>query len=164
MRIGIMSDSHDHMDNVRQAVGLFNESAVEHVLHAGDFVAPFVLPELGKLNCGMTGVFGNNDGERLGLRTVSEGIGEIIVQPAMIELGGRNLVMVHEPEPVDALAASGKFDLVVYGHLHQRDLRHVNETLIINPGETCNWVSGEPSIVLLDLETMDAQILELKGK
>jgi putative phosphoesterase len=72
MKVGIMSDSHDHLINIRKAVETFKEAGVGFVLHAGDFVAPFVANELQKLNCPLLGVFGNNDGERIGLAEPTE--------------------------------------------------------------------------------------------
>ena len=51
MKVGIMSDSHDHLINIRKAVEIFNEAGVGFILHAGDFVAPFVANELQKLKC-----------------------------------------------------------------------------------------------------------------
>jgi len=39
--IGIMSDSHDHMEAIRAAVEVFNQAGVKLVVHAGDLIAPF---------------------------------------------------------------------------------------------------------------------------
>ncbi len=67
MLIGIMSDTHDNLPAIRKAVEFFNERNVDLVIHAGDYVAPFVARELKKLKAPLKGVFGNNDGERKGL-------------------------------------------------------------------------------------------------
>ena len=40
MKIGIMSDSHDHFDNIRKSIELFKARKVDHVIHLGDFVNP----------------------------------------------------------------------------------------------------------------------------
>ncbi len=163
VKIGLFSDSHDHLTNLRRAVQVFNEEGVAYALHAGDFVAPFVANELQKLNCPLLGVFGNNDGERLGLQARFKGFGaEIKVQPAFIELGGKRFVLVHEHEVVDALAKSGLFDVVVYGHTHKLDLRREdNGTLIVNPGEVCGWLSGKATVAVLDTETMEVRWVDL---
>ena len=47
--IGIMSDSHDHMDAIKTAVDVFNQAEVELVIHAGDIIAPFTVKEFKKL-------------------------------------------------------------------------------------------------------------------
>ena len=75
MKLGVMSDSHDNIPNVKRAVALFNELSVDLVVHAGDFIAPFAIDPLGDLNCGVVGVFGNNDGERIVVAKRFETIG-----------------------------------------------------------------------------------------
>jgi uncharacterized protein len=164
MKVGIMSDSHDHLVNIRKAVEIFNEAGVGFVLHAGDFVAPFVANELQKLKCPLLGVFGNNDGERIGLQNRLKSFGaEVKVQPAFIELDGKRFVIVHEHELVDALAESGKFDVVVYGHTHNADIRKASNGCLIDhyPGEVCGWLTGKPTVAILDTETMEVRLMEL---
>jgi putative phosphoesterase len=79
MKIGIMSDSHDNLKMVDMAVKIFLERGVQHVFHAGDIIAPFVVDSLKKLGRGVpvTAVFGNNDGEKLFLIKRFEEIGSI---------------------------------------------------------------------------------------
>ena len=67
MKIGIMSDSHDNMPAIVKAVGFFNDVGVSLVIHAGDLITPFVAKPLSELDMDLVAVFGNNDGERLGL-------------------------------------------------------------------------------------------------
>src|SRR5688500_8615983 len=124
MKLGVLSDSHDNVPNVKKAVALFQAEGVERVIHAGDFVAPFAIPPLGELPCQVVAVLGNNDGEKAGLHRRFEAIGGTL-EPKMATLtvGERRIAVVHEPEPVEALAASGLFDMVIYGHTHQIDVR-----------------------------------------
>ncbi|MCK4491079.1 MAG: metallophosphoesterase family protein, partial [Candidatus Altiarchaeales archaeon] len=58
--IGLMSDSHHHMDAIRGAVEFFNSRGVDLVLHAGDLISPFTAGEFGKLGCRFVAVYGNN--------------------------------------------------------------------------------------------------------
>ncbi len=67
MKIGVLSDSHDNLAKIEEAVKFFNNKKVKFVFHAGDFVAPFTIPKFKKLNCPWLGVLGNNDGEEKGL-------------------------------------------------------------------------------------------------
>ena len=62
--IGVIADTHDRLPMVDKAVKKLNEENVELVLHAGDYVAPFVIPKFQKLKAKLIGVFGNNDGDR----------------------------------------------------------------------------------------------------
>ncbi|HIE47776.1 TPA: metallophosphoesterase, partial [Candidatus Bipolaricaulota bacterium] len=42
MLIGAVADTHDNLTLLRQALTLLKERGAELVLHAGDFVSPFV--------------------------------------------------------------------------------------------------------------------------
>lgn len=45
MKIGILSDTHDDIDNVKEAIYRFREQKVELIIHAGDFVSRALLNE-----------------------------------------------------------------------------------------------------------------------
>lgn len=161
MRIGVMSDSHDHLPNLDKAVGLFNAEGVGHVIHAGDFVAPFAVARLEGLRARVTGVFGNNDGERLLVARRFEKIGEVYPVMARLELGGRRIAVVHEDFPVEGLAHSGLYDVVIYGHTHQVEVRRVGGTLVLNPGEVCGYLTGRATVALVDLERLGVEVRDL---
>ncbi|MGZ4857216.1 MAG: metallophosphoesterase [Methanobacteriaceae archaeon] len=159
--IGIMADSHDHLEAIRKAVDLFNQVGVELVIHAGDLIAPFTAQEFMNLQPPFEAVFGNNDGEKQGLRMAYENLC-ILEDFKELKISGRNIVVIHGKEQrlVDALAQSGNYDLVVRGHTHQKEIID-NKTLIINPGETCGYVSGERTIILLDPVDMSWEVVYL---
>lgn len=160
MKLGIMADSHDNVPMVRRAVELFNWHAVGLVIHAGDFVAPFAVAPLADLDCRVVSVFGNNDGERVVLAKKLEAIGEVHPNLAETEIGGRRIATMHYPELAEPIAASGHYDLVIYGHTHKIDLRR-GETLVLNPGEVGGWLSGRSTVAIVELDTMEVEILDL---
>jgi predicted phosphodiesterase len=43
MKIGRLSDTHDGIDNVKEAIYRFKEQKVELIIHAGDFVFPGII-------------------------------------------------------------------------------------------------------------------------
>ncbi|MBI5101522.1 MAG: metallophosphoesterase [Nitrospirae bacterium] len=159
MLVGILSDTHDNMPQIRKAVDLFNLRKVGHVIHAGDFGAPFTFRILKDLEAEFTGIFGNNDGEKLLLQKISKG--RVFQQPHIFELGGKKIVVIHEHHIVNALAASGHYDIVVYGHTHEPDVRKIGRTLVVNPGETGGWLHGKSTVAVLDLDKMEAEITGL---
>lgn len=161
MRIGVISDSHDHMTYLQRAVEALNDHRVELVLHAGDYVAPFTVNALQKLTCPLKGVFGNNDGERLGLAKRLSEIGQVQVQPFFLELAGVRVAMVHEPEPVEAFARSGLYHLVIYGHTHQQELRTVGDCVVLNPGEVCSWLTGRATLAIVELPALKVEMITL---
>jgi len=161
VRLGLLADSHDHLEHLHRAVEAFQARGVTALVHAGDFVAPFAVPPLGRSGVPVYGVFGNNDGERLGLAArFAEIGGRVAERPLELELEGHRVLVLHEPFGLEALAASGAWSLVVYGHTHRVDVRP-GPTLVINPGETCGWLTGRPTAAVVDLETGQAEILEL---
>lgn len=159
MKVGVISDTHDRLPTFRRAVALFKRLRVDAVLHAGDYVAPFaaklIVPdELGiPLHC----IYGNNDGERKGLKAV---LPDIVDGPLSVQIGGRTIVMHHFIDwlkPQDYAAA----DVVITGHTHQVVNEVKGGKLFLNPGECCGWLTDRCTIALLDLETMKAEIVEV---
>lgn len=162
MKIGILSDSHDNVPAIKAAVDRCRAAGIAQLLHAGDFIAPFALLPLAEAGAPVTAVFGNNDGERVGLARIAAERGWTLgAKFAFGEVGGLRFALHHEPEPVEALAASGLYDLVVYGHTHARDIRTVGRTLIVNPGEVGGWLTGERGLVILDTATGVPEVVSL---
>lgn len=159
MLIGILSDSHDDMVAIRKAVDILNARGVTIVIHAGDITSPFTFEVFGELNAPLIGIFGNNDGDKLLLQKKSKG--NIRNQPLIKTFQRKKTVVVHEPDLVDALADSGHFDLVVYGHTHKPEIRKINNTLVINPGKAAKLHKGESTVAVLNIETMEAEIIRL---
>jgi len=160
MLIGIMADSHDNLPKVRQAVEIFNRKKVGLVLHAGDFIAPFVVRELKNLSCPLIGVFGNNDGERKGLREKIGEIGEVHLPPFSCEQGRKRILLLHDPKNLKSVQTN-QYDLIVYGHTHQPEIKREGRTLLINPGECGGWLTGHCTIGLVDLDKMEAEVITL---
>jgi predicted phosphodiesterase len=55
------------MPMIEKAVKKLNKENVELVLHAGDYVSPFVIPKFKALNAKLIGVFGNKRAADLSL-------------------------------------------------------------------------------------------------
>jgi putative phosphoesterase len=54
------------------------------------------------------------------------------------------------------------YDVIIYGHVHEAKAYKKGRTLIINPGEVCGYLTGKPSIAVLDTKSMEARIIPLK--
>lgn len=161
MKIGVISDTHDRLPTFRRAVSMFKNLGVEAIFHAGDYVAPFaaelIAPD--KLGVPLYCVYGNNDGEKAGLKKI---LPNIVDGPLRVELGGKTIVMHHFIDwlsPKDIVGA----DVVITGHTHEV----VNDTrqgvLFLNPGECCGWVNDRCTVMLLDLEMKKADVVEVHG-
>jgi len=51
--------------------------------------------------------------------------------------------------------------MVVYGHTHQAKGYVSGETLIVNPGEVCGYLTGESTIATVDTDTRQIETLRL---
>ena len=110
-------------------------------------------------------VFGNNEGEKIMVQSTIEGFGGEIYDDCfkgVIEDKDKRIFMTHTQAYLDEIVNSRIYDLVIYGHTHKPDIRRVDKTLVINPGETTDWITGAPQIVILELDSMDYQIIPLK--
>ena len=161
MKIGVMADSHENMPMIAQAVKLFNREKVELVLHAGDFISPITAKEFKKLKAKLIGVFGNNDGDRLYLHRKFRKIGEIHPDTWEMEIAGKRVALMHQPRFLEALIASKRYDVIIYGHTHRVDIRS-GPPLVLNPGECGGWLTGKCTVGIVDLETMKVDILPLE--
>ncbi len=155
-RIGVMSDTHDHLDNVRKAVALFNRLKPDLVVHCGDIVAQFVLKEIGGLRMPVSGVYGNCDGDRAALRERAEEFGLALHDgPYGFDLGGKRIVVSHQP-----LKPLPDCDFYLHGHTHK--LRHEGTgPAVVNPGEACGWLSGRATVAMLDTDTAEVEFHDL---
>ncbi len=162
MKVGILSDSHDRLENLKQAVGLFRRAGVEALIHAGDFCSPFCFQELKALHgVACYAVFGNNDGDRVMLREKSRDFCIFKDMVHELELGGRRLVVMHYPDLAEPLFHSGAYDLVVYGHTHRLVSRGSSERRLLNPGTCSGYLADRATVALWDTASMEVEILSL---
>jgi putative phosphoesterase len=165
MLIGAISDTHDNLPLVEKAVQILNEQKVGLVLHAGDYVAGFVIPKFKQLNCQLIGVFGNNDGDHELLKkrfgetsncTIHDRFTQVTIDDYRIAL-----LHGHETELLNAIIDSDYFDAVIHGHSHNQSINRKRKTLSINPGELCGYLTGKPTIAILDTVKNEPKIIEL---
>ncbi len=159
--IGILSDTHDNLTRVREAVRFFNGAGCDLVIHAGDFVAPFTAEELRNLQAPVKAVFGNCDGERTGLAQAFRGLGEIGEPPLTFSHAGRRFLVRHLDAPIERNSASEVFDVVIFGHTHRPLVERRDGVLLVNPGETGGWLRGKSTLALLDPLALAVEIITL---
>lgn len=164
MLLGLMADTHDNIYLIDRAVERLNDEGVELVLHAGDYISPFTIPHFRGLKARMIGVYGNNEAERALLRRRFGELGvEIRGLFAEVRDEGVRIALLHghEGELFNSLLGLGVYDVVVHGHTHRAVVRRVGDTLVVNPGEVCGYLTGRCTIALLETEAMECQILEI---
>jgi uncharacterized protein len=160
MRIGILSDIHDNIWALQDALGAL--AGVDALLGLGDYCAPFTVAAIAEACPGAVHlVWGNNDGDKVAIVRNAARFGHVTIHGdwARLSLGGRSIAMVHDPALGQALAEGGRFDLVCYGHDHARRLATLGGTLLVNPGEVMGRF-GVRSVAMDDTESHSAEIVE----
>jgi putative phosphoesterase len=63
---------------------------------------------------------------------------------------------------LEALIDSKGFDVILYGHTHEVKIEHRFRSIIVNPGELCGYLTGKPTMAILDTETKKVEILNIQ--
>ena len=161
MKLGLISDSHDHLDHIRRAAAEFRKQEVDLVIHAGDHVSPPAVRALQGLN--MAGVFGNNDGEKLGISKAYDKIGGRFEGDFLkIEVGGEAIAVYHGtvPEIKEALGRCGLYRAVISGHTHEIENRLAGRTRLLNPG-SAHGFGKSATIMIYDTDADRVDVIEL---
>ena len=162
-----MSDSHDNLTLIDAAIRLFNEQEVEFVFHAGDICSPFAVKKLFFFDGGpLRAVFGNNDGEKEGIRNLfnQQDNAQIATYSLVETLADKRIIMQHGHIPffLEALVQNQQYDLVITGHTHKTEIRTINRTLVVNPGTTAGYLAINATIIILETDTKSTQLVELE--
>jgi putative phosphoesterase len=160
VRIGVVSDTHNNLANVARIVELLNRAGVERVVHTGDITQARTLEALARLDAPLHGVYGNNDaGERPALEAAARRLGiELTDPPLALHWAGRRIVVVHDPRALEA-PAMPDHDVALHGHTHRHTLERGGGRLLFNPGECAGHVAGRNAVGVVDLATLDAELL-----
>lgn len=161
--IGIMADTHDHVEATARAVDLFNERKVSMVIHAGDLVSPFSAEPLKKLQAPLKFVYGNNERERERIKKKMEGMDVEVGDCLEVEYKNVKIAVYHGENTMllNALIQSKQYDVVVTAHSHQPEISTEDGVLVINPGEVCGHLTGRKTVAILNAEKLEAEIHEL---
>lgn len=159
MNIGVVCDTHNNVNNVRQIVQLFNEAKVDRVVHTGDITKATTLELFAALDCPLYGVFGNNDLERESLEACVQRHGFVIQDPPLqLSWHGREILVTHDPSELGK-PGSEIHELTLHGHTHLKRIEQTESGLIFNPGECAGHMSGLNAIGVVNLDSMEASLL-----
>ncbi|MGM5484387.1 MAG: YfcE family phosphodiesterase [Nanobdellota archaeon] len=151
--IGIISDTHDNVENVRKAVSVFREREVDFVVHLGDIIAPATIPFFEGLKVYF--VKGNNDGDTENLMKKIKEIDGEFTEELTIEHEGKVIKGTHYPH----IAREMEADYVLYGHDHTRNDESSGSVRLINPG--AHYHNAEGTVALLDVSGDKLEFVEL---
>ena len=109
----------------------------------------------------MLACWGDNDGNKLGLRNGITVCGEVGDPPFCFRTpDGVKILITHQLELLRGF--TGEFDVIIYAHTHKPQIeRDRHGRLLINPGETSGWSFRKPSIAILETKPLDARLIYL---
>lgn len=161
MKIAVLADTHDHVENTEKALKEIKKKGVDTVIHAGDFCSPFMLPLFKGFK--LKAVLGNNDADVLRFHRMLKDV-DYELEDHLLELtlNKKNIAVYHGTamKIVSALAKSGDYDVVIHGHDHTVREEKVNDTIVVNPG-SLNGFSKRGSYAILDLESLHVVVREI---
>lgn len=170
MNIGILSDIHDNIWNLRGALAALRD--VDAAIVCGDLCSPFIIGLLaeGLPDKPIQIVFGNNDGDLFRIAQVAAKWPHITLHGEVFigELGSKRFFVNHYPAIARA-ASPDDFDVICYGHDHQFMIEQRGETMFINPGAIMGYDAGNrqeipATFVVYDTDSGEAHGYQLDSK
>jgi len=148
------------------AVEKGNEEGCEVMFFGGDFISPPGLSVIEKFKGMVHFVWGNNDGEKVGLALKMEKLDNVTLHGDVMdtEIDDLKFYMNHYPEIVRNAAETGKYDICVYGHDHKYYEETLeNRTILLNPGKIQEgYGTGDSTCMIFDTETKGVTKVDLK--
>ena len=159
MKIGVLSDSHDHIPNLARAVHLAASNGAGLLIHCGDLISPFMLPYLARFPGPVHLVYGNNVGDQHLISSRCQHRFANLTHhgiQASLEIQGCRIGVHHYPELAKGLAATGQYDIVCCGHDHKAAIQDIDGCLLVDPGDLLGK-DDPPGFMLVDLESRQVQ-------
>ncbi|MDD4606761.1 MAG: YfcE family phosphodiesterase [Patescibacteria group bacterium] len=163
MRIAIISDTHDNLVNIKKCFEWLKQHDIKNVIHCGDVCAPAVIKFIIE-DCQFDGrldlVFGNVDGDEFRITNLAQRYEDkfkIHGELGKIELDNQKIAFCHMPDFAKALAQTGDYNLVFYGHTHKPWEEKINNCLLLNPG-TLAGMFYKASFAIYDTQTGQAEL------
>jgi len=160
LRLGVISDTHGHVELTRPAVRMLESLEVDAVLHCGDIGSTAVVELFAAWPTHF--VFGNCDEGTGSLAAAIERAGQTCHGLfGELNFDGVKVALLHSHERSRFREAidSGRYGLVCYGHTHVAAIDRRRDTLILNPGAI--YRASPHSIAVVDLPAIEATIIEL---
>jgi putative phosphoesterase len=166
MRIAAISDTHDNEDRTKALVKEFNEKVKpDAVIHCGDLISPFILVALNQLKCPVYICFGYQDGGEGSFALFEKKGPNIIFSTGQGtrfgEIKEEKVAYIHTPVLARALASTGDYVAVFYGHTHKAKIEKVGNCWLVNPGEIMGR-QNNPTYVIYDTKLNKPEIINFK--
>ena len=156
MIVGVVSDTHNNIKNIKKIIYLFNDKQVDLVIHTGDISKASTLEIFSNLNSPLVGVFGNNDRNEEGLKEVCEEYNFNFQEPPLsLTLENKKVAVFHEPELIEGYIKDHQdIDLILHGHTHRYKEEIADDIIYFNPGESAGSMERKNAIGLINISNL----------
>lgn len=170
MKIAILSDIHDHVDNLQKALAMPALQATDTLLCCGDLCSPFIIKLMAQgYPHPMNFVLGNNDGDVAAFIANANNFPHLTLHGEYFRgtIGGIDIAMNHYPDKAKMLAQQNTYDLVCHGHNHEVNQGgKIGRTLLVNPGTLMGFHGGTlkaipATFLVFDTEDRTCELIEL---
>lgn len=163
MKIGILSDVHNNVENLKAALKTLDRERVRRVIFCGDLVDPAVASLFAGLEAHF--VEGNVEVDPPKIARAVERLGDgcTFGQAYAATIDGKRVLAVHGhlTARLNEAIHSGLYDYVFHGHTHRRRDERIGAARVINPGALGGKRDETRSFAILDLKRDELRFIEL---
>lgn len=174
MKIGIISDTHNHLRLLDKVMKYLNKEKIDLLIHCGDFEMPFTMRVMAQAKFPIKAVLGNGDPDiqkflfQLQNLEILKNI-QIDIQPEMQDfiIDGKRIAVFHGDDENlnNEILESQLYDVFCLGHSHVAKIQRKGKTLVINPGSFVGFFAEigveKRTIVIYDTVSNEAEIIDL---
>lgn len=160
-KVGLVSDSHGLMYNLKSAVRDLEAAGVDLIVHTGDHITDADVIK-SWVNIPVMAVRGNMDSEVRDrpdfIKTTIDGMPTLIVH-------GHYEGVKYDTDSLVYKALANDCKLAIYGHTHIKDLERKDGVIVVNPGSVSLPHDSFKSYAILTLdngEFVDCQFYEVQ--
>ena len=162
MRLGVISDTHGHLQRTMDAVRVLESLEVDRLIHCGDIGSPAIAYLLEDWPTDYVDGNVDHDTEELAEAIAASG-GTFHGRFADLELAGVRIAVLHSDDArrFRDTIASARWQLVCYGHTHAADLREEQGVWVLNPGAL--YRTARPSVAIVELPALEIHHVEVSA-
>lgn len=165
MKLGILSDTHNHTQNLQKALSIFRSRGISTLIHCGDMTSPNTADLLTGFH--IIAVTGNMDMNTGRLESTLKKLNPKNSLSATFtgELAGVAIAATHSHRGnVPDLVANGRYTYIFHGHTHRRKQEQVGNTQVINPGALGGTRHEPRSICIVNLSTNSVEFIQIANQ
>jgi len=165
MKIAIISDVHDQVENLKWAMDELKSKNISHIFALGDYSSAYTVErmQIENSNVPVHAVWGNCDGDKQPMlsaaSTINTNLSFSKYEFSVIELENKKYFITHYPILAENAASTLDYVAVFHGHTHIMRDEKIGTTPIICPGKLALYPHDKISIAIFDTDTLTTEFL-----